>query len=300
MTNNNFNNNNNISTLYPPLLVADPARPSLADFPMEVILHILEELFAPAQIIAIEIFGPRNNNPKVVDMLGTISRQTKLVVRPPPLSLTAAAACRLFRHMYVRSRPARWGGHLHTGVAYHVDLGRDIFHVRVHRAVDYREFDRNGCPLDDPLAGALAGIRRMATSVNYISPMLNPWGGAFLRHLNPACAELLVLVPARGVERAAVPAGGLRLHPVLRPLAPHHRIRAPVVEQRFPWATYRDMMYTWMGLFRSIVPAHPAQRQMWERSWRLAPLPALRGYLVDERRLDDPNAFGLWIIGLDR
>lgn len=39
-----------------------------------------------------------------------------------------------------------------------------------------------------------------------------------------------------------------------------------------------------------LVEGTPEQRELWRRTWRLAPIQAVKAYVVDARRLNDPNS----------
>lgn len=93
-----------MSTIYPAVSVGDLSTPSLARLPLEIVPCILEEIFNRPQLVKVDIFGPRNKNPEVVDLEGMVSGKTKVILRTPPLNVIAAA-CRLFRHVYHASRP---------------------------------------------------------------------------------------------------------------------------------------------------------------------------------------------------
>ncbi|KAL2019810.1 hypothetical protein VTK56DRAFT_9161 [Thermocarpiscus australiensis] len=175
-----------------------------------------------------------------------------------------------------------------------VSLARDIFHVRIRRRVHWKEFDCRGEPLRDPLAGVLAGVRRVATSVNYVSPWRNAHGAAYLRHLNPACAELLVLVPLDGLEwgfsSPGGDGGGLSLEPVLKPLREEHLIRG-LPELR--WGMWRRSIRDSMKESLRSAERAVGSREQTGLCWRSSPLPGIQGFLVDARRLGDPDAFGV-------
>jgi hypothetical protein len=283
------------STGPPKLLFADLKRVTL---PMEIILQILDELWSAPQIIPIEIFGPENVIRPKMDDKGSISSQTKVVLRPPPLFAGAGSACRFFRHSYCQTRPETWGAHLTSGVSYNIDMHRDIFHVRIHRVVHPNEWDRYGKSHQDPLYGLLDGIERLATSPNYIYPRVNSEGGNYLRHMHPECRELMILVPVRRSDYSRLP--GLRRSSELQPMTNDHYIRAPLVEQCRSWETFKKWVRRWMeiphltfsGRVRSI---SLGERELWEKTWRLSPVPELKGYLIDEEILNDPNAYLLWV-----
>jgi hypothetical protein len=115
------------STIYPKLQAANPSRPSLADFPLEIVLQIIEALFDPEQIVVIDVFATKKKNSESVNaQVAAGLPTTEVILHPPPLN-KQSAVCRLFRHMYCRSRPALWGAHLTRRRAYHVNTARDIF-----------------------------------------------------------------------------------------------------------------------------------------------------------------------------
>lgn len=84
------------STIYP--AIKEDVLPgfSLAHFPMEIILDIVEAIFSKSQILTIDIFGPKGETHDASDM-DDIGRQTRILLRPPPLN-AIAETCRLFRH----------------------------------------------------------------------------------------------------------------------------------------------------------------------------------------------------------
>lgn len=186
--------NRETSTVYPGLHAANPRLPSLANYPLDIVLLIIEALFEPRQIITVEIFalGLFESD----DMTGIVSRQTKFHLHRPPLTRLAAVS-RLFRYVHRKSRPTLWGAHLTSGRAYHVDLARDIFEIRAHRTVNYAEWDRDGDPLSDHLAGILAGIEQMATNDNYLRQRGSFHLMAYLRHLNPLSKQIIILFPSK-------------------------------------------------------------------------------------------------------
>ncbi|KAL2161624.1 hypothetical protein VTH06DRAFT_8186 [Thermothelomyces fergusii] len=256
-----------ISTVYPPLQAADPSRVSLADLPLETVLQILDSLFEPQQLIVIDIYGSGGHNNGSYGMQSTVSSQTKVILRPPPLHVTATA-CRLFRHMYGKSRPTVWGAHLTLRRAYHVSLERDIFYVRFHRKLSFVKGD----PLLDPLYMILDGIQNLATSVNYIC--LGACVLYFL-HMNPRGKTFSILIPVPDLERNVDPAcGELQLAPT--------------------WRYFREMFEGDMSQ-RALhfIPQSEEQRALWKRTWRLCPAPKLREYVVDECRLNNPIISGL-------
>ncbi|KAK4044444.1 hypothetical protein C8A01DRAFT_42869 [Parachaetomium inaequale] len=280
-----------ISTEYPKLQAADPTRPSLADLPLEI------------QLIAIDILGLDNSDPAHCDTQAGLSRQaefshkTKIVLHAPPLN-TTAIACRLFRFMYAKSRPTLWGAHLrrdhnNRAAAYHVDLTRDIFYVRIHRDVSQVQWNGANKPQLDPLAGALGGIQRMASSMNYVS-MPDVF---YLMHLNPQARELSILVPVPGLEGGnnygTLPTG-LRLAPVLTPLKADDVVTSRRGRLRTWWSMFKWIVGVWLrergGL--PFIPRSAEEREVLARTWQLCPAPEVMGYLVDERRLEDPNAWG--------
>ncbi|KAL2176040.1 uncharacterized protein P884DRAFT_204246 [Thermothelomyces heterothallicus CBS 202.75] len=283
--------NTTVSTVYPRLQTADRTRASLADLPLETVLQILDALFEPQQLIVIDIYGPKAKNDGVYDMEGKVSSQTKVILRPPPLHVTATA-CRLFQHMYRKSRQTAWGAHLYLRRPYHVSLERDIFHVRVHRETYYGEWDRAGNPHLDPLYMILDGIQNLATSVDYIFPGMSVF---YFLHLNPLGKVLNVLVPVPDLEKNVDPAcGELQLAPVLVPIEDRYRIQTSFWKGKETWWYFREESEDHMRQrFLRCRPRSEAQRQLWERTWRLCPAPELKAYLVDERRLNDAVVSGL-------
>ncbi|KAL2142388.1 hypothetical protein VTI28DRAFT_1219 [Corynascus sepedonium] len=279
-----------MSTVYPYLQAADRTRSSLADLPLETILDILDALFAPQQLIIIDIFGHNTRKRGEFDMEGNASSQTRVILRTPPLHITATT-CRLFQYMYRRSRPTIWGEHLYLGRAYHVNLERDIFHVRVHQETNYAEWDRDGNPHLDPHFMILDGIRNLATSVDYIFPGL---GLFYLLHLNPLCKVLSVLVPVSELEKNVDPASGeLQLSPVLVPIGDRHMIQTSFWTYQEEWGYFKDWSDDQLRQrFLHNRPSSEEERQRWERTWRLCSAPELKAYLVDERRLNDPVVSG--------
>ncbi|KAK4157876.1 hypothetical protein C8A00DRAFT_29261 [Chaetomidium leptoderma] len=279
------------STIFPMLRVANPTKRSLANLPLELTLQILDTIYSAPQIIPIEIFGPKNDDHENVNLQENVSKQTKVVLRPPPLSATVAATCQLFRYMYRKSRPNRWGVHLHNRLAHNVDLKKDIFHVRIHRTVYPDEWDPAGESHLDRLFGILRNVTRMATSVNYVSFETNKHAVNYLRHLHPGCRELMVLVPSPGLDRGEPTSNSEGL----RPMEDHTPVMSSVQAHCVPWYMYKKFLRDWMDIqmrhFDSVVP-NAELRSLWEKTWRLSPPPEVRGYLVDQDRLNDPNAWG--------
>jgi hypothetical protein len=279
-------NTTRITTFYPPVQVADPRLPSLADYPMEVVLLIIEAIFRPPQIIIIEISEPPALQNGEMDWEGRTSRLTKVVIQPPPLNALAGVS-RLFRYMYRKSRPTLWGTQLFWSRPYYVDLRRDIFYLRVKRVVHPLEWDRRGSSHLDYLAGALSGIQHMAISIYNIAPN-NMWVLGYLRHLNPLTKKIMVFFPEAGVERnGRWTGGGLKMSPVLVDID-RRTVRNPssrAIWRDLKWRIVRLMQ---VGRKTCLRIATPEQRRLWERGWRLAPVPALKGYAVDPRRLARP------------
>lgn len=282
------------SSTYPILVAEDSGIISLANYPLDVVLVILNLIFRPLQIITIDITGPRYKPRVEVTAVeaNTISQRTKILLRPPPLYVLTGV-CRLFQHVYRQNHPTPWGAHLYRRIAYHVDLTRDIFHVRLHRRVASWEWDRGGYPLLDPLAGVLAGVERMATSVNYVNGWMGTavWSVFYLRHLNPMGTELMFLVPALGLEKG----DGLDLVPAVKPL----KDKAKIWDGDEPrkWVKFKDDVLFKLRMNANSIftnPANDEERKEWERSWRLCPVPEVTGWAVDERRLCDPKAWGLY------
>ncbi|KAG7292684.1 hypothetical protein NEMBOFW57_002721 [Staphylotrichum longicolle] len=268
----------NPRSAYPILVPEDPRLPSLAKYPLDVILLIVDFIFQPFQIITIDITGPPHR-PRVeltpVEA-NTISERTKVLLRPPPL-YALTRVCRLFQYVYRQNHPTPFGAHLHRRIAYHVDLTRDIFHIRLHRRVASWEWER-----------AL-----MATSVNYISGWNGPaiWSANYLRHLNTMATKLMILVPGYGVEEE----DELDLEPTLEPLKDKTRIwdgDEPVKWKRFKTEILAKLRLNETQYFTD--PANDEERAEWERSWRLCPVPEVTGWAVDERRLDDSRAWALY------
>ncbi|KAK4128972.1 hypothetical protein N657DRAFT_629969 [Parathielavia appendiculata] len=190
---------NTISTKYEALHAADPSRLSLANLPLEIPLHIIEDLF------------------KLRDV-------QKIILRPPPMN-GIGGVCRLFRHKYCKIRPTRWGAHLCPAGPYHVGLKRDMFYVRFHHQDSIFDLSHQHLNLDvylgkDEFGGILDGIERMATSaycVSYELDHFNPPGRLYLRHLSPQSRELIVLPPAWSLEKNPVSDDGLELNPCWSP-----------------------------------------------------------------------------------
>jgi hypothetical protein len=274
--------NTGMTSFYPTIQVADPRLPSLADYPMDVVLLIIEEIFQPRQIINIEISGPEPLNDGVSEWDGSISRQTQVVIQSTPLNALTGVN-RLFRYMYRQSRPTPWGTHLFWSRPYYVNLSRDIFHVRVKRVVHPSEWDRLGNPHLDYLAGALSGIQHMAVNLFRIVNPENQWCLAYLRHLNPLTKQIMILVPIGGVERDHRSGGGLRLSPMLRP------VEGRTAQVGAIWRDLKRRLMRRMQIGRRtcLRIATPEQRQLWEQTW-LAPVQELEAYMVDPRRLARP------------
>jgi hypothetical protein len=288
---------------------------------LEIALHILELLFGEPQIIGVEFVFPNTEDPEVSepDPSRTIGHRTKIFLDPPPLR-RFESVCRLFRHMYRKTRPTLWGSQFDSGVDYNVDLSRDIFHVRLFPGVKYQDWDPgHGSPHDDPLANKLVGIQRLATSPNYVSPWRNPDGINFLRHVHPTAPEILVLVPVSDLKKE------LKTDELLTPLGSH----APLLnlesmetppgsddEDEFreetgyeygtdvprhlrwtPWWRYREELLDQLRWARDMFQgraATPEEEALWVNSWRLAPVPKVTGYLVDSLDLRDDCAQPLY------
>jgi hypothetical protein len=287
---------------------------SLAYLPLDTVLLILDELWSTPQIIPIDIIGPITEKPKQRDMESVVSTATKVILRPPPLAATAAATCRLFRFTYQKSRPALWGDHLHLRRSFHVDLQRDIFHVRVRRRVHPYEWDIPWRIHWDPLYNILRGVERVATSANYVDKAINPWVPNFLRHINLGFKELMVLIPTPDLENNALlrirRMGGPGPHLVdslLMPMDDSWWVKVPPIPGAAPENTDRSRPFKDLKkvvekrlripvkLFTNwarTLPAH--QRQYLRSTWRLATLPKVKGYLVDEKELNDPDAYEFW------
>jgi hypothetical protein len=254
-----------ISTEYPKLQVAGPTRTSLANLPLEMVLEILDALFKPEQLIVIDVYGHKEKHETISDR-----EHCTAILRAPPLNATAAAACRLFRHMYRKSRPTLWGAHLHLGRAYHVDLARDIFHVRVHPSRPVPNFHRIRF---ERLDGILNGVQRVATSLNYTCLVGWKWFLGLKSTDSPA-KELIVLVPVPGLENNS----DLELSPVLVPLRAEDRIDG--LMDAVTWPEYKIETNWYLYWPWRFAPAE------------MRPKLELWGYLVDERRLNDPIASG--------
>ncbi|KAL2256377.1 hypothetical protein VTK26DRAFT_1759 [Humicola hyalothermophila] len=281
------------STSHSGLCPANPALPSLAYLPLEIVMLFLDEVFSRPQIITIDITGPINDEPEEWDMEGAISAATRIVMRAPPLNITAANACRLFREWYQRSRPTVWGGQLHSAVGYHVDPARDIFYTRIRRRVDYTEWDRRGRPDLDPLGGMLGGVERLATSPGYIWVGHNDWAVSFLRHLNPQLKELMILFPGKGQDDGGAERRGTG-QPVVRPVKDSEMVTVRVgpMGALVRWEVVRDVVADLMKGLRNENPPNQAYQAIWAETWRASPMQEIRGYLVDSRDLNDPTATG--------
>jgi hypothetical protein len=242
------------STIYPKLQAADPSRPSLADFPLEIVLQIIEASFEPEQIIVIDVLGKRKK--KNHYSLSSVSRP-KVILHAPPLH-KQSAACRLFRHMYRRSRPTLWGAHLSRGRAYNVDMARDIFYVRMRYSDMLNLFPRD----ED-----LAGLNKMA--IQFITTETLDFQVSHRMKLNPRCKDLLFFTPVPNLEW-----GTLNLAPALLAMGDNYEIKDP-----------KNPSSTW-GAYKEAVSFH-----MRLRSPRF-PLPEIKGFMVDERRLGGPNDLG--------
>jgi hypothetical protein len=137
----------------------------------------------------------------------------------------------------------------------------------------------------------------MATSINYVAAP-GRLGKAmwFLLHLNPQSREIAVLVPAKDVEGGGG-GGQLALAPVLRPLGEDVEVATMGSSGPRPmtWGKVYGYLERPLAIrFQHHVPKTQLHRELWPGTWRLCPSPVVSGYLVDERRLRDPNASGLW------
>ena len=289
---------------YPLLVVADPNSSSLAHYPADIVTLILESILSAPQLIHIDISPASFQHQFGWFLHNDVARNTTITLRAPPLN-ALSQVCRLFRYMYIRYRPNFWGHHLYSPSiprsvprhrpAFYVDLAHDIFYVRQHSIVQQAEWNRQGRPTQGPHANALLGIRCMATAINYVVGQDVLMAGVqWLLHLNPQCKELAVAVPAAGVEDDH---GELELVPVLRPLRAD-LVLAIIGHAGIPtqasWGQCRSVIICTLNMrFTRFQP--PAQDWThWERTWRLCESPVVRGYLVDQRRLNDPRAAGLW------
>jgi hypothetical protein len=286
--------NKRMTTFYPPIQVADPKLPSLADYPMDVVLLLIEAIFRSQQMITIDISGPPALKNGEREWDGRIRRLTKVVIQPPPLNAIAGVS-RLFRYMYRKSRPTLWGTQLFWSRPYYVDLNHDIFYVRVKHVVHPSEWDRRGSPQLDYLAGALSGIQHMAVGMqNLITPM-NMWVMSYLRHLNPLTKKIMIFFPVRDVEKnVRWTGGGPSLSPVLVDIDGRTRVRTgtsrgpPVSRAMWKDLKWKIVRLLQLGRQTCLRTATPEQRQLWERTWRLAPVQTLKGYAVDTERLVRP------------
>jgi hypothetical protein len=305
-----------MSTIYPKLQPQDPSRFSLAYVPLDMVLLILDKPWENPQIIPVEIIGPITTTfPKERDMESVVNRAIKVILRPPPLT-TAASACKLFRFTYQKSRPTLWGDHLHLRRSHHVDLQRDIFHVRIRRRVHPFEWDRPGLIHWDPLYNALGGVERVATSVNYIHRDFNQWGANLLRHMNWNFKELMVLVPTPDLENNNIwkwrnilwylNAAGkkpLLVDSLLMPMEESWWIREPPSfsgdldrSRRFrdiKKHVEKQLLFPINAFSAWANTLDEDQRRYLKTTWRLADQPAVKGYLVPEETLNDPDAFKL-------
>lgn len=276
-----------MTTYYPPIQKADPGLPSLADYPMDIVMLVIEACFQAKQIIAIDIFGPAPLQDGERDWDGRVSRGTRVALKPPPLyALTAVS--RLFRYMYRKSRPTLWGTHLFWSRSYYVDLSRDIFQVRLKRVVHPLEWDRRGNSDTDYLAGCLSDIEHMAVNITSIV-VANKWILPFFRHLNPLVKEFMILFPNQGVENDYLTNGGLELSPVLMPLKRGSPIQPGCFSSTWGYVRRKIAPMMQVGRARCLQIATPEQRARWERTFRLAPVQELKGYSVDKRRLTYPT-----------
>jgi hypothetical protein len=299
-----------MSTIYPRLQPQDPSRFSLAYVPLDMLLLILDKLWENPQIIPVDIIGPITTTfPKERDRESVVNRATKVILRPPPLS-AAVSACKLFRFAYQKSRPTLWGDHLHLRRSHHVDLQRDIFHVRIRRRVHPYEWDRAGLIHWDPLYNALRGVERIATSADYIHREINPWGANLLRHMNWSFKDLMVLIPTHHLEyvflrwRMAVAMKPPLVDSLLMPMDDSWWIRWPrafrAAVKTGAGGSGTSKKFTEGQLLLPIKKYTPwantldeDQRRYLKTTWRLADPPAVKAYIVDEKLLDDLKVFKL-------
>ena len=286
---------------YPILVAENPNFLSLAHYPLELVLYILESILSVPQIIHVDVSAAAFQHQFGWFLHNDVTRNTTLTLREPPLN-GLSRVCRLFRHMYIRSRPNFWGYHLYKTPrsvprprpAYHVNLATDLFYVRQHSIVQQAEWNRQGRPTHDALANGLLGIKRMGTAINHVvGEDVVAAGVRWLLHLNPDCDEISVVVPAAGVEDDR---GELELVPVFRPLGADLvlAIIGPAgILTGLNWGKCRNVLIAYLNeRFSTFQP--PAQDWgYWERTWRLCESPRMTGCLVDQRRVNDPRASGL-------
>ncbi len=288
---------------YPVLVVANPNFRSLAHYPLEIVILILESILSIPQLIQIDITGAPFQHQYGWFLHNDVIRNTTITLRPPPLN-ALSQVCRLFRHMYLRSRPDFYGQNLyspaisrsvpHYRPAFYVNLAHDIFYVRQHSIAQQAEWNRQGRLTQDSLTNALVGIQRMAAAINHVVGQDVLLAGVqWLLHLNTQCKELAVVVPAAGVEDDY---GELELAPVLRPLRADlvlSVIGHAGIVNAVPWGQCRSILITTLNMRFTVFQPPADQWAFWERTWRLCESPVVGGYLVDQRRLNDPRAAGL-------
>jgi hypothetical protein len=258
-----------ISTEYPTLQAADPTRPSLANLPLEIVLEILETIFKREQIITVDVYCPEIEYP-AYDVEGDENNlRAKVILRAPPLN-TTAATCRLFRWVYRKSRPTVWSPRLHLGPPYHVDLARDIFHVRFHSLTEHSRFGSQSYLT--PLRGFLDGVQRVSTCLNYLFLV----GVGWFLSLDSTAKELIILVPVSRLESNV-----LELSPLLVPLRAEDKIVGQCYQGVKTWPEFKTSTEEYQRLRAQSLDGE------------VCPTFELQGYLVDERRLNDPvGAFG--------
>jgi hypothetical protein len=253
------------STIYPKLQAADPSRPSLADFPLEIVLQIIEALFNPEQIIIISVFSNEEEESQFLDSEGEADPpSTEVILHAPPLNKTSAIS-RLFRHIYRRSRPTLWSAHLTRGQAYYLDPARDIFYLRTHEPHWFDLWPPNQC---------LAGLDKLAVQRDdekYPGSLLSA-----LLTLNERCKELLFITSVRDLEGDT-----LNLAPLLLPMEDNYEIqdgKKPI----HTWGVYKKCLVLSLRLRKTITDILSGNGKLW-------PLPDVKGSMVDERRLGGPD-----------
>ncbi|KAL2154489.1 hypothetical protein VTH82DRAFT_3165 [Thermothelomyces myriococcoides] len=204
-------------------------------------------------------------------MEGMISSATKVILRPPPLHVTASA-CRLFRHVYRKVAAERLGRPPLSSPGLPCQLGARYL------------------PRPGPLHQVLRIWRRTLTTSSL------PRTCSTSCTWNPPGKTLNILFPVADLEKKHVdPAWGkLQLEPVLVPIDDERRFSLSSFGHANGWFytkfAVEHRMRQCMSRNR---PNSEEQRALWERTWRLCPAPELKACLVDKRRLNDHVVSGL-------
>ncbi|KAJ4296151.1 hypothetical protein N0V88_004855 [Collariella sp. IMI 366227] len=134
-------------------------------------------------------------------------------------------------------------------------------------------------------------VKNMATSMDYFMSTGSPASPAtvhFLRHLNPGFKSLMVLFQVKGLTNIG---GGIKRYPELLAIEDETGISGGVPKRRKTWGVVKEEILRYMQATQAQYrPVSEAQRKLWERTWRLCPLPEVTGWFVDEMALNDPES----------